>query len=181
MTKQAVCAEYTQKRLNSFRKEKTMKTLVDLLRENARLTNEQLATMLNTTAEAVAAQIKELEADGTIIGYSAIINEEEYDKNCVTAFIEVRVSPQVQCGYDDIAKIIAQYDEVDSVQLMSGSFDLAVTLRGTNLRQAALFVSDRLATLDGVLSTTTHFILQRYKEKGVHFNVESTDERSLIS
>lgn len=158
-----------------------MKTLVDLLRENARLTNEQLATMLATTPEDIAARIKQLEADGTIIGYSAIINEEEYDKNCVTAFIEVRVSPEVQCGYDDIAKIIAQYREVDSVQLMSGSFDLAVTLRGTNLREIALFVSDRLATLDGVLSTTTHFILQRYKEKGIHFKAESADERSLVS
>lgn len=158
-----------------------MKKLVNLLRQNARLTNEQLATMLNITAAEVASQIKELEENGTIIGYSAIINEEEFDKNCVTAFIELRVSPQVECGYDDVAQIIAQYKEVDSVQLMSGSFDLAVTIRGTNLREIALFVSDRLATLDGVLSTTTHFILQRYKEKGIHFRPESTDERSLVS
>lgn len=158
-----------------------MKKLVDLLRENARLSNEQLATILNITPEAVAAQIKKLEDDGMIIGYSAIINEEEFDKNCVTAFIELRVSPQVECGYDDVAEIIAQYKEVDSVQLMSGSFDLAVTIRGTNLREIALFVSDRLATLDGVLSTTTHFILQRYKEKGIFFSKECTDERSLIS
>lgn len=158
-----------------------MKQLVDLLRENARLTNDQLATILNTTPEAVAAQIKQLEEDGMIIGYSAIINEEEFDKNCVTAFIELRVSPQVECGYDDVAEIIAQYKEVDSVQLMSGSFDLAVTIRGTNLREIALFVSDRLATLDGVLSTTTHFILQRYKEKGIHFAKDCADERSLIS
>lgn len=158
-----------------------MKTLVDLLRENARLSDEQLATILGITPEAVAAQIKELEDNGMIIGYSAIINEEKLDKNSVTALIELKVSPQVECGYDDVAKIIAQYEEVDTVQLMSGSFDLAVIIKGTNLRDVALFVSDRLATLDGVLSTTTHFILQRYKEKGVNFAGEEADERSLVS
>ncbi len=158
-----------------------MKQLVDLLRQNARLTNAQLATMLGISEQEVAAKIKTLESNGTIIGYSAIINEEEFDKNCVTAFIELKVSPQVDCGYDDIAQIIAQHKEVDSVQLMSGSFDLAVTIRGTNLREIALFVSDRLATLDGVLSTTTHFILQRYKEKGIFFMNDDIDERGLVS
>lgn len=158
-----------------------MKTLVDLLRENARMSNEQLATVLGITAEEVARQIKQLEDDGMIIGYSAIINEEKLNKNAVTAFIELKVSPEVEFGYDDIAQIIAQYEEVDTVQLMSGSFDLAVIIRGTNLREVAMFVSDRLATLDGVLSTTTHFILERYKEKGVNFAGESTDERSLVS
>lgn len=158
-----------------------MKTLVDLLRENARLSNEQLALILGITAEAAAAQIKKLEEDGIVIGYSAIINEEKYDKNAVTALIELKVSPQVECGYDDVAKIIAQYDEVDTVQLMSGGFDLAVIVRGKSLRDIALFVSERLATLDGVLSTTTHFMLQRYKEKGVNFLGEEADERSIVS
>ena len=158
-----------------------MKQLVDLLRQNARLTNAQLATMLGISEEEVAKEIRALEEKGTIIGYSAIINEEEFDKNCVTAFIELKVSPQVDCGYDDIAEIIAHHKEVDSVQLMSGSFDLAVTIRGTNLREIALFVSDRLATLDGVLSTTTHFILQRYKEKGIFFKNDDIDERGLVS
>lgn len=158
-----------------------MKTLVDLLRENARMSDEQLAAILGISPEMVAAQIKKLEEDGMIIGYSAIINEEKYNKNAVTALIELRVSPQVECGYDDVAKIIAQYEEVDTVQLMSGGFDLAVIIRGLSLRDIALFVSDRLATLDGVLSTTTHFILQRYKEKGVNFSGEEADERSLVS
>lgn len=158
-----------------------MKALVDLLRENARLSNEQLAAILGITTDEVAKQIKQLEEAGIIIGYSAILNEEKLDSNAVTAFIEVRVSPQVDCGYDDIARIIAQYDEVDTVQLMSGSFELAVTIRGTKLRDVAMFVSDRLATLDGVLSTTTHFLLQRYKEKGINFAGEDADERSLVS
>ncbi len=156
-----------------------MKKIVDLLRENARLTNEQLAVISGITEEEVSKEIKRLEDNGTIIGYSAIINEEQLDKNAVTAFIEV--SPQVECGYDDIARAIARYDEVDTVQLMSGSFDLSVTLRGNNLREVALFVNERLATLDGVLSTTTHFILQRYKEKGVNFAADEADERSGVS
>lgn len=158
-----------------------MMALVDLLRENARLSNEQLAAILGITADEVAKQIKQLEEEGIIIGYSAILNEEKLDSNAVTAFIEVRVSPQVDCGYDDIARVIAQYDEVDTVQLMSGSFELAVTIRGRKLRDVAMFVSDRLATLDGVLSTTTHFLLQRYKEKGINFAGEDADERSLVS
>ena len=158
-----------------------MKNLVDLLRENARMSNEQLATLTGMTPEEVGKQIKQLEEDGIIIGYSAIINEEKANTNAVTAFIELKVSPEAKFGYDDIAATIAQYDEVDTVQLMSGGFDLAVIIRGKNLRQVAMFVSERLAPLDGVLSTTTHFILQRYKEKGVNFAGESADERSLVS
>jgi len=158
-----------------------MKKLVKLLRENARLSNSELSVMLGISEKEVAEKIAQLENDGTIIGYSAIINEEEFDKNCVTAFIELKVSPQVQCGYDDIAAMIAQHPEVDNVYLMSGSFDLSVTVRGTNLREVALFVSDRLAPIDGVQATTTHFILRRYKEKGVHFANTYADERSLIS
>ena len=158
-----------------------MKTLVDLLRENARLTNNDLAVMLGKTPEEIEKEIAELENEGLIIGYSAIIDEERYNKNCVTAFIELKVSPQAERGYDDIAIMLSQYKEVDSVYLMSGSFDLSVTIRGTNLREVALFVSDRLAPIDGVLSTTTHFILRRYKEKGVEFVHVEDDERSFVS
>ncbi len=157
------------------------KTVLDLLRENARLTNKELGIMLGKTEEEVVSEIKKLEDDGMIIGYSAIINEEEYDRNCVTAYIELKVSPQADCGYDDIAAMISQYKEVDSVYLMSGNFDLSVTVRGTNLREVALFVSDRLATIEGVLSTNTAFVLRRYKEKGVEFIQEDNDERSLVS
>lgn len=158
-----------------------MKKLIDLLRENARLTNEELAVMLGKTPKEIDDEITALERDGLIIGYSAVINEEEADKNCVTAFIELKVSPQAKCGYNEIATMLAQYKEVDSVYLMSGSFDLSVTLRGTNLREVALFVSDRLAPIDGVLSTTTHFILRRYKEKGIEFPQVEEDERGMGS
>lgn len=155
--------------------------LLHILRTNARLQNEAIAAMLDATENEVENEIKKLENEGIIIGYSAIINEELFDKNTVTALIELRVSPQMDCGYGVVAGKIAQYREVDSVQLMSGSFDLLVTIKGNNLREVALFVSDRLATMDGVLSTSTHFILQRFKEKGTLFSSDADDERSLVS
>ena len=158
-----------------------MKKLVELLRQNARLTNKELAVMLGKTPEEVEQEIMRLENDGMIIGYSAVINEEQVDKNSVTAFIEIKVTPQEGCGYNEIATMLAQYKEVDSVYLMSGSFDLSVTIRGTNLREVALFVSDKLAPIDGVISTTTHFILRRYKEKGIEFILNEEDERSMVS
>ena len=141
--------------------------LVDLLRQDARLSNEQLAAMLDTSADDVAAMIAELEKSGMIIGYTAIINEEEFDRNSVCAFIEVRVSPEIQCGYDDVAAVIAQYDEVSSVYLMSGGYDLAVFVEGASLRKVARFVSECISTFEGVLSTATHFILKKYKIEGV--------------
>ena len=158
-----------------------MKKLVELLRQNARLTNKELAVMLGKTPEEVEQEITQLENDGMIIGYSAVINEEQVDKNSVTAFIEIKVTPEEGCGYNEIATMLSQYKEVDSVYLMSGSFDLSVTIRGTNLREVALFVSDKLAPIDGVLSTTTHFILRRYKEKGIEFIQNEEDERSMVS
>lgn len=154
--------------------------LVNILRQDARLANKQIATMMSISEQEVAKLISELEESGLIIGYTAIINEEEFDRNSVTAYIEVRVSPEVNCGYDDVAAVIAQYPEVSSVYLMSGGYDLAVTIKGTNLRDVAMFVTDRLAPLDGVLSTTTHFILHRYKEKNKMF-LRDTDERGLVS
>ncbi len=158
----------------------TMNKLVELLRKNSRLTNEELAVMLGKTPGEIEKEITDLENEGLVIGYSAVINEEEVDRNCVTAFIEIKVSPQAERGYDEIATMLAQYKEVDSVYLMSGSFDLSVTIRGTNLREVALFVSDKLAPIDGVLSTTTHFILRRFKEKGIEFPLIEDDERKMV-
>lgn len=161
-------------------KGKNMNKLVELLRKNARLTNDELAVMLGKTPAEIESEITDLENQGLVIGYSAIINEEEADRNCVTAFIEIKVTPQAEHGYNEIATMLAQYKEVDSVYLMSGSFDLSVTIRGTNLREVALFVSDKLAPIEGVLSTTTHFILRRYKEKGIEFPLVEDDERGMV-
>ena len=158
-----------------------MDMLLRLLKQNARLTNENLASMLDTTAEDIAARIEKYEADGIIMGYSAVINEETADKDAVTAYIELKVTPQPDFGFDDIARTVMQYQEVESVYLMSGSYDLAVTVNGTNLREIALFVAQRLSTLDGVLSTATHFLLKRYKEKGIFFSKDSIDERGFVS
>lgn len=158
-----------------------MDSLLKLLKENSRLTNDELATMLGTTADDVAARIASLEKQGVIKGYSVIINDELADKNAVTAFIEVKVAPKAECGFDELARKIMMYDEVDSVTLMSGSFDLAVTLSGTNYKEIALFVAKKLSTIEGVISTSTHFVLKQYKENGIIFEPEAADERGLVS
>ena len=141
--------------------------LLDLLRRNARFSNAELAVMLGETESAVAAEISRLEREGIIMGYSAII--------------ELKITPIKDRGSDDLAHTIMGYEEVDSVFLLSGANDLSVTISGTSLRNVALFVSERLAVLDGVLSTTTHFILRRYKEKGHIFNEDDFDDRGLVS
>lgn len=155
--------------------------LLELLRQNARLSNAELATMLGATEDEVAAKISQLEDEGIIIGYSAIINEEKVDETGVTAIIELKITPMKGRGFDDLAHTIMKYDEVDTVTLLSGANDLSVTITGTSLRTVALFVSERLSTLEGVLSTTTHFVLRRYKEKKHVFSEDSSDERSLVS
>ncbi|MCL2109248.1 MAG: Lrp/AsnC family transcriptional regulator [Oscillospiraceae bacterium] len=155
--------------------------ILNILRTNARLTDPQIAAMLDIPEETVKAEIKALEESGIIAGYAAIINEELHDENSVTAIIELKVSPQIENGYGAIADKIAQNRQVESVRLMSGGYDLAVTVKGDNLREVAMFVSDHLATLDGVQSTATHFTLKRFKEKGAFFITDSDDERSLVS
>lgn len=158
-----------------------MNNLIKLLSVNARFTNEELASMLGTTPEDIAQQIKKLEESGVIKGYSVILNESLIDKDMVMAIIELKVTPQRDCGFDEMAKTIMMYDEVDSISLMSGSYDLSVTVKGKNLQDIALFVAQRLSTIEGVLSTTTHFILKTYKEKGVFIEEEVKDERGLIA
>ena len=137
--------------------------------------------MLGVTLEEVAARIADYEKRGVIKGYSVILNEELADKNAVTAFIEVKVTPKADFGFDELARTIMMYDEVDSVTLMSGSFDLAVTLSGTNYKEIALFVAKRLSSIDGVISTSTHFVLKQYKEQGFFIENEAADERGFVS
>lgn len=155
--------------------------LLDLLRQNARLSDAELGTMLGESEQAVKSEIARLEREGIIMGYSAIIDEEKADENGVTAIIEIKITPIKDRGFDDLAHTIMAYEEVDSVFLLSGAYDLSVTISGTSLRKVALFVSERLAVLDGVLSTTTHFILRRYKEKNHVFNEDNFDERGMVS
>lgn len=154
--------------------------LISLLRQNARLSNEQLAVMLGTTETQIAAEIRSLEEQGVIMGYSAIVNEEKIEGEKVTAIIELRVTPQKDCGFDEIAKIITQYEEVERVSLMAGAYDLEVTVKGDNVKDIAMFVYQKLATLSGVLSTATHFVLKTYKEKGIFIETEEKDEREFL-
>lgn len=158
-----------------------MDKLLQLLKQNARLSNHELAIMLGKTEAEVATEVIDYEKKGIIKGYSTIINEELVNKDSVTAVIELKVSPQADYGYDDLAKTIMEFKEVEGVMLMSGAYDLAITITGNSLREIAFFVSQRLATIDGVLSTATHFVLQRYKDKGIVLYGEEIDERGFVS
>lgn len=151
--------------------------LIALLQKNARLSNEELAVMLGTDAATVAAKIQKLEDDGIVKGYSAIVNEELADPDLVTAIIELRVTPKRDSGYEEIAHTIMQYDEVESISLMAGAYDLSVTVKRRNVKEVSMFVSQCLAPLAGVLSTTTYFVLKKYKDKGIVISEEEKDER----
>ncbi|MDE6670687.1 MAG: Lrp/AsnC family transcriptional regulator [Ruminococcus sp.] len=156
-----------------------MTDIVKILQQNARISDTQLGEILGISPEEASAEIKRLEDEGVIKGYSVIVDDELYDNSTVYATIELKVAPQRDCGFDDIAKTIMMYDEVESVSLMSGAYDLAVEVKGNNLKDVALFVSERLSTIEGVLSTATHFILKKYKEKGIFIDREENDERGL--
>ncbi|MGX8699769.1 MULTISPECIES: Lrp/AsnC family transcriptional regulator [unclassified Caproiciproducens] len=158
-----------------------MDRLLNLLDENARLSTEQLAVMLDKTPDEVADAIADYEKQGVIRGYKALINWEKIDENKASALIELRVSPKRDRGFDEIANRIMQFDEVESVYLMSGGYDLAVKVHGKSMQEIAMFVMRRLSTLDSVLSTATHFILTRYKDGGVILNSEDEkDERRSV-
>ena len=154
--------------------------IIRILQQNARISNTALGEALGISPEQAAEEIRKLEEEGVIRGYSVILDDEKYDKSTVYATIELKVTPQRDCGFDDIAKTIMMYDEVESVSLMSsGVYDLSVEVKGNDLRDVAFFVSERLATIDGILSTSTHFILKKYKEKGISIDGEEPDERGL--
>ncbi|MDR0992706.1 MAG: Lrp/AsnC family transcriptional regulator [Ruminococcus sp.] len=157
------------------------KKICGLLCENARLSYKELGAMTGISESDAETAVKNLEREGVIRGYTAIINEELLNNNAVKAFIEVKVTPKAEFGFDDIAKTIMMYDEVETLTLMSGAFDLAVTIGGTNYKDVALFVARRLSTIDGVLSTATHFVLKPYKELGFLIQSGETDERGLVA
>ena len=154
--------------------------IIRLLQQNARMSAAAIGEILGISAAAAEAEITKLEKDGILKGYSVILDDDKYDKSIVQATIQLKVTPQRDCGFDDIAKTIMMYEQVDSVSLMSsGAYDLSVEVRGNNLKDVALFVSERLATIEGILSTSTHFILKKYKEKGIFIDSDEVDERGL--
>ena len=157
-----------------------MEKLLKLLDSNARLTNEQLATMLNISVDEVRAQIASLEKSGAIRAYKAVVDWDKTDRNCVTAIIELKVTPRRDVGFEGIAEQIMAFEEVESVYLMSGGYDLSVRVTGRSFQEIAAFVAKRLAPLESVISTATHFVLRRYKESNVMFLGENQDERGYI-
>ncbi len=161
---------------------KNAEKIVEILHKNCKLSIEQVAAMLNMNITEVAESIDELEKNGTILGYGAVVNWEKVSgRNKVTAYIELKVAPQRHNGFNRIAERIYQYPEVTSLNLMSGSYDFGVTVEGDNIKDISLFVSEHLAPMESVLSTATHFVLKRYKEDGVVLDVEEKDEREVIS
>ena len=157
-----------------------MQKLLKILRKNARLSYDELAVMTGKTPEEVKENIAQLETSGVIRGYSAIIDDQAFDEDSVLALIELKVTPQSQSGFDEIAQTISSYDEVESVRLMSGGYDILVSVIGKNIREISMFVNQRLAAIDAVQSTTTHFVLKSYKENGIIKTDPEADERGMI-
>ena len=158
-----------------------MDPLLKLLRENASMRPAQLAAMLNTPESEVNARIKAYESDQVILGYRAILNEEKLKRDIVRAVIEVKITPERGGGFDRLAERIAKYKEVHSCYLMSGGYDLLVIVEGANLREVASFVSEKLATIQGVISTATHFLLKAYKEQGILMEQNQPEKRLAVT
>ena len=157
-----------------------MDKLLQLLSENSSYTTEQLSMMLGEPEDYIKAQIAEYENSGIIRGYQAVVDWDEVPDSGVMAIIELKVAPQLQKGFDDIADRIQAYDEVESVYLMAGSYDLLLTVKGATIQEISSFVAKRLAAMEGILSTATHFMLKRYKEKGVSLTEGKNDGREMI-
>ncbi len=151
--------------------------VLKLLARNARYTNEEIATMLAVDEKAVGDIIKELEKDGLLRGYKAVIDWEKMDDAYVSAIVELNVVPKAGLGFEEVAEKIMKYPEVESVYLMSGVYDLNVVVKGKTLRDIAVFVAKELATIDSVTSTTTHFVMRRYKEMDVELISSEHDDR----
>jgi len=158
----------------------TKEEILEILYEDALTPTDQIALMLGIDEAKVIKYIDELKKDNVIVRYHAMINWDKTNSQDVEAIIEVKVTPQRDRGFESIARRIYRFDEVKSVYLMSGAYDLMVLVSGKTLKQVASFVSEKLSTLDGVNSTATHFVLKRYKEDGVILNDE-TDERLVVT
>ena len=161
------------------RRESALKNaILELLEKDAKMSAEQIASSLEMKVEDVAAAIEEYEEKDIIAGYKTLIDWDKVGDEGVTALIEIKVVPQRGQGFERIAERMSQYEEVESVYLMSGAYDIAVTIHGKSLREVAGFVSDKIAPLEYVTSTATHFVLKKFKDKGVMYtNTEKNQER----
>lgn len=160
--------------------EKT-RELLRLLEANCRRSPESLAVLLDVSVEEVNEALRRLEEQGIIVKYSALINWEKVQEDRVTAMIDVKVTPKRDVGFDEVARRISQFPEVTALYLMSGTYDLSVVVEGRSMKEIAAFVSEKLATLDSVISTTTHFIMKKYKHDGVIFDERRDDRRMVVT
>ncbi|MCQ2431786.1 MAG: Lrp/AsnC family transcriptional regulator [Clostridia bacterium] len=154
-----------------------MKSMLELLENDSTLTPEQLAVMIGGNAEEIKALIRQYEKDGVIVGYKTLIDWDKTDRTMVSALIELKVEPQIDRGFDEIAERICNYPEVESVFLMSGGFDIAVMIEGKTLREVAFFVAEKLSVMEGITGTATHFVLRKYKDKNTIYRRKEIDER----
>ncbi len=162
------------------RKETAMEKILQLLENDGKLTTEQLAVLCNTDTEEIKAKVKKMEEDGVILGYKALIDWDKTDREYTSALIELKVSPQRDRGFNRIAEKIYNHPEVKSLYLMSGGFDLMLVIEGKTMKEVAYFVAYKLATLEDVVSTATHFVLKKYKDKGVIYRAPEKDERENL-
>jgi DNA-binding Lrp family transcriptional regulator len=157
-----------------------MNEILEILEKNSRASVEEIALMLGKSTDEVREAVKKLEDDNVIVGYNTLINWEKTEKDTVTALIEVKVTPQRGQGFDKVAERIYRYPQVKACYLMSGGFDLTVIIEGKSMKEVALFVAEKLAPLESVLSTSTHFVLKKYKDKGFIFDDKPTDDREAL-
>lgn len=157
------------------------KKLLKLLNKNSRTSLEDLSTMTGLSVEQVAAEIDQMEKEGVIRGYKAVVDWERFDDSYVSALIELKVTPKAGLGFEEIAKKVMKYPNVESVYLMSGGYDLCVIVKGKTFQGVAMFVAKELSTLESVTSTATHFVLRRYKELDVELCDGNSDDRGHFS
>lgn len=156
-----------------------MKKILELLDKDCRLTASEISSMLEMPVSEVEEKIRKLEDDKIILGYRPIIDWEKVEGDRISALIEIHIAPQQGQGFERVARRISQYDEVESVYLMSGGYDLFVSIRGKTLKEVAMFVAEKLAPLKEVTATATHFVLQKFKKHGVKFEKKEEDQERL--
>jgi len=154
-----------------------MKSFLELLENDSRLTAEQLAVMCDKEVGDIKKMIEQYEEEGVILGYKTIVDWDKTEREYVSALIELKVTPQRDKGFDRVAEKIYNYPEVQSLYLMSGSYDLAVLIEGRTMKEVAFFVARKLAPLEDIISTATHFVLRKYKDKGVIYGAPEVDLR----
>ncbi len=161
------------------RMEKTQ--IVQLLKDNARIGNDEIAERLEMDTQQVTSLIKEMEEERTILGYNTLVNEENLGQEPVHAIIEVEVAPERDSGFDRVARLISGFPEVRTLHLLSGTYDLSLEVTGRSLQEVAFFVASKLSLIEGVRSTRTHFLLKKYKEAGFVFHEEEEYERLKVA